>query len=513
MEPEPAGVDRVPTPGAPTWSWSPPAGGRVLAGSEVSARERDDLLGLRRGLLLGWLGFAAFIVADVLVDAYVQPGALGPLACVRGGVLLGLVPPLVRLYRAPPPSARLRRFIDTFSFAWVAAGIGAMAVVFGGFESPYLPGVLLVLILRAALIAEPWRRAMPPVLLTWAAPTLVLLGASAGSPALRAQLSDPGSLAIFGLHLCFFTGAAAFSLLGGNTIWAIRSQLFSARSVGRYRLDRRLGEGAMGEVWLAADTAMKRSVALKFLRPERSEAVSLERFEREARATAMLRHPNTVRVFDYGRTVDGLFYYAMEVLTGGTLAARVRADGALGATEALAILGAAADALAEAHAHGIVHRDIKPENIFLEAPPVAPSGVKLLDFGMAHAGEALGEPTLTATGWIGGTPAYMAPEAIRGERAGPAADVYGLGAVLYFMLTGGPPFDHQNLGALLAAHLSEDVVPPSHKAAGIVPLAVEALCLDCLRRDPSERPSDARAVIGRLRTLDAGPHATDRSQP
>src|SRR5690606_19918974 len=210
---------------------------------------------------------------------------------------------------------------------------------------------------------------------------LTLAFASPLSAELAAQFTDPMALASFVLSQVFLLAAAALVLVGGHMIWALRRQVFETRSLGRYTLKHRLGAGGMGEVWAAHHRALRRDVAVKILKPEtRGEPGAVARFEREVRATAELVHPPTVRVFDYGVTEDGLWYYAMELLDGDDLHALVSREGPLEPARAARLIWQAAKALGEAHARGIVHRDVKPENLFVTRIGGEGEFVKVLDF-------------------------------------------------------------------------------------------------------------------------------------
>ncbi|HEY5961750.1 MAG TPA: serine/threonine-protein kinase, partial [Polyangiaceae bacterium] len=225
------------------------------------------------------------------------------------------------------------------------------------------------------------------------------------------------------------------------------------------------------------------------------------RFEQEVAATTQLTHPNTVRVFDYGVTEDGIWYYAMELLDGMTLKELVLEARHLDVQRALRIAHHVARALAEAHLHGIVHRDIKPENIFITRAGNESDFVKVLDFGIAKFKEFEGADSLTKPGAIFGTPAYMSPEAARGKVVGPASDVYGVGAVLYFMLTGSPPFSGRNPTEVLLAHV-ERCAPNVTETAGItVDTKVEHLVQRCLNKLPEQRYSDATELAEALAVL------------
>jgi eukaryotic-like serine/threonine-protein kinase len=267
---------------------------------------------------------------------------------------------------------------------------------------------------------------------------------------------------------------------------------------GRYRLVGRIGVGGMGEVWEADDTVLGRRVALKVLVQELADdAGATRRFVREARATAKLTHPNVTRVYDFDRD-GGPPYLVMELLEGDTLADRLAA-GPMPPAEAARIGAAVADALDAAHSQGIIHRDIKPSNVLL-----TPAGeVKVMDFGIA----AAADKTHSTTGsGLYGTAAYISPERAAGQAATPASDVYSLGAVLYELLTGRPPFLGDSPVLVVRAHLHERP-RPVRELAPWVPARLADACEAALAKDPAQRPSSAAALAIRLRAASSGPAA------
>jgi serine/threonine-protein kinase len=327
-----------------------------------------------------------------------------------------------------------------------------------------------------------------------------LLGSAFFSPLIAEQLRDPAALTTLLLNVGYVVGTCALLVGGNHIVWSLRQQVFEARNLGRYRLKRRLAAGGMGDVWLAYHPGLKRDVAVKILRPDERErsAMALARFEREVRSTAELMHPNTVRVFDYGMTEDGLWYYVMELLEGETLGDHVARLGPLPPARAVHIVGQAARALGEAHEHGIVHRDVKPENLFLTSLGGEHDFVKVIDFGIAKVQTYDGK--VTDTGSLLGTPAYMAPEMAMGLSADPRSDVYALGAVLYFLLCGKPPFEADNAGALIFAHVNQAVIPPSQNLGRALPGDVEAVALRALAKDPNDRFGTAAELALALST-------------
>lgn len=244
----------------------------------------------------------------------------------------------------------------------------------------------------------------------------------------------------------------------------------------------------MGEVWLAEHGLLKRPCAVKFVRPELAENPSTAaRFAREVQAVTGLNHFNTVRVYDHGRADDGSFYLVMEYLDGPTLEVLVREVSALSPGRAVYLLRQLCGALAEAHAVGLVHRDLKPGNVIVATLGGQHDVAKLLDFGLVQDLSADADARLTRTGTVLGTPAYMSPEQATGETMMDArGDVYSLGAVAFFALSGRPPFQGKTLGQILAAHRSE--VPPSlTHLRPEVPADLAAVVARCLAKEPGER--------------------------
>jgi serine/threonine-protein kinase len=284
-------------------------------------------------------------------------------------------------------------------------------------------------------------------------------------------------------------------------IYGLREQVRAAQQVGQYVLAEKIGEGAMGVVYRARHAMLRRPTAVKLLRPELAGGVALARFEREVQLTATLSHPNTITVFDFGRTPDGTFYYAMELLDGANLEEVVSCTGPLPPERVVHILRQVASALVEAHAAGLVHRDIKPANIFLCAHAGIPDLVKVLDFGIVR---QLHEPAGTLGDRRGiGTPYYISPEGISSpDLVSPRSDLYALGAVGYFLLTGRPLFDATTPIEVWTHHLHSTPVPIAERIDTPVPRELEALLFLCLSKSPDARPASAREVIVALDQID-----------
>jgi len=294
--------------------------------------------------------------------------------------------------------------------------------------------------------------------------------------------------------------SSAVAIIGSRIVYQLSAQAGRAEELGSYRLVAPLGQGGMGEVWRAEHRMLARDAAIKLVRGREGGIPRdlVARFEREAKATAALRSPHTVQLYDFGRSDDGAFYYVMELLDGFTLDRLVERYGPLVPERVVHVLVQACRSLAEAHAAGLVHRDIKPGNIFLCRYGGEADFVKVVDFGLVKDVSTGGATNLTQTGLIAGTPAYMPPEMALGREVDGRADLYALGCVGYFLLTGQPVFDRKTALETLHDHTSTPPVPPSRRVATPVPADLEAVLLDCLAKDPADRPEGARVLEARL---------------
>ena len=315
------------------------------------------------------------------------------------------------------------------------------------------------------------------------------------APPSFAPSSLPASVLAVGLLLSLL---AALGLTAFQTIRRLQERVQAALKLGQYTLVERIGEGGMGVVYKARHTMLRRPTAIKLLPPSLSDEALLQRFEREVQLTSQLTHPNTIAVYDYGRTSDGVLYYVMEYVDGISLDHLVETYGPLEAPRTVAILRQVCGSLAEAHDVGLIHRDIKPANIMLCIRGGLYDFVKVLDFGLV---KELGDGKSVATrpDVIMGTPLYLAPEAILSPQAiGPRSDLYALGCVAHFLLTGAPVFDSHNVVELARHHLETEPLPLSQRTEIPVPERLETLIHDCLAKDPQERPSSAAALLEQL---------------
>jgi serine/threonine-protein kinase len=295
-----------------------------------------------------------------------------------------------------------------------------------------------------------------------------------------------------------------------HTLYGLRKAVSEIRRLGQYTLESKLGEGGMGVVYRASHAMLRRPTAIKLLLPERSGKDALTRFEREVQRTAMLTHPNTVTVFDYGRTTDGVFYYAMELLEGASLDEIVEVDGPQPAERVIHLLEQAAASLAEAHDAHLIHRDVKPGNILVVDRAGISDLVKVLDFGLVKdvgyeaRGEATTDAALTKADAITGTPLYLAPETVTApETVDARTDLYALGAVGYWLLTGTHVFGGSSILEVCAHHLHTPPEPPSKRLGAAVPADLEAVLLACLAKRPEDRPASAHVLRERLRACAA----------
>jgi eukaryotic-like serine/threonine-protein kinase len=303
---------------------------------------------------------------------------------------------------------------------------------------------------------------------------------------------------------------AALAVLPANVIRGLGRQVRKARELGSYQLLDRIGSGGMGEVYRARHRLLARPAAVKLISPaalagstSEENRVMIERFRREAEAAANLRSPHTIELYDYGVSEDGTFYYVMELLDGIDLQDLVQRHNTVPAERVLHILAQACDSLGEAHLAGLVHRDVKPSNILVCRMGLKVDYVKILDFGLVKhdAKSAEKQLDLTTAGSVSGTPAFMAPESISGMAdVGPQADVYALGCVAYWLLTGQTVFTAANPTMMMMQHVQAAPVPPSLKAPKPVPRDLEELIMRCLRKDPVERPADAAELATLLST-------------
>jgi serine/threonine-protein kinase len=304
------------------------------------------------------------------------------------------------------------------------------------------------------------------------------------------------------ITVMWWTMTVGLAALASRVIHRLRKEVSDIQSLGQYNLERKLGEGAMGVVYEAKHGMLKRPTAIKLLRPEIKDSEALDRFRREVQLTAKLTHPNTVTIFDYGRTPDGVFYYAMELLSGATLTEVVKAGGPQPVERVVRILRDAALALNEAHDVGLIHRDIKPSNIMLARQGGVPDVTKVLDFGLVKNLGKVDDLEKTNTLSIKGTPHYLSPEAINDPQGIDArTDLYALGAVGYYLLAGQHVFDGKTIMEVCLHHMHTKPKPLSEVSPIEVPPELEALIMSCLEKSQVDRPANGQELADALDRL------------
>ncbi len=468
------------------------------SGPQLTVETRNVLRSrLRTVAVLLFIGFAAFLVWCLahLGDERAWM-SFGPLVYMHVGVtaLLGLL--AWKLCAKCDLSLPYLRVAEALVFGVPAAFfvlLNSRQLYFSATlsEHAHVPmvigGWLLLMFTYALFVPNTWQRAAVVLGLLAVAPIIVIAVAYWRIAPLDALMNSAAYSGYFTEQILMMSLAAMTSIFGVYSIHALRHEAFVAKQLGQYRLKNLLGSGGMGEVYLAEHQMMKRPCAIKLIRPERAgDPQVLARFEREVRATAKLSHWNSVDIYDYGRTDDGTFYYVMEFLPGHNLSELVDGHGPLPAARLVYLIRQVCDALAEAHGHGLIHRDIKPANIFCAYRGGVFDVAKLLDFGLAKPLAERRDVELTQEGSITGSPLFMSPEQATSDEVDCRSDIYSLGAVMYFMATGRPPFHHESPLKVMIAHASEDPEPPRYLNAEI-PAELEEVILRSLEKRPVDR--------------------------
>ncbi len=351
-----------------------------------------------------------------------------------------------------------------------------------------------LMLIYGMLIPNTWQRAATMVIPIGLLAVAVPYGLSRQFPALAELTASRFGIEQITNDAIMLSIGAALSIYGTHLIHSLRVEVHEAKRMGQYILGERLGGGGMGEVYRAEHRLMRRPCALKLIRPEKArDARSLARFEREVRAMSRLSHWNTVEIYDYGHSEDGTFYYVMEYLKGPSLNELVQRHGPLPPGRVIYLLRQACDALSEAHGAGLVHRDLKPANIVVAECGGRYDVVKLLDFGLVTPLAEDPPPDIETTldGIVTGSPLYMSPEQASGDRRPDGrSDLYSLGAVGYYLITGRPPFEGPSPLSVMMAHARDPVTPPSRIQSG-VPRDLEAVLLHCMAKEPADRYPDA----------------------
>ncbi len=368
-----------------------------------------------------------------------------------------------------------------------------------------LSWVAVWVVLFTVVVPTTPRRALVTALASLSSvPVIIGLMMATGYTSLRVEP------ALFFIGLVFpYLLVAGMAYVGARVVYQLGTEVKRARELGSYRLEEKLGEGGMGEVWRARHLMLARPAAIKLIRRAEGDAragVSDEaarRFEREAQVIARLRSPHTVELFDFGRSEDGAFYYVMELLDGLDADSLVRRFGPIPSERAIYLLRQVCHSLSEAQSCGLVHRDIKPANIFLCRYGEEYDFVKVLDFGIVGSVRNAADPaaTQTAEHKVRGTPAFIAPEQAMGAAVDGRADIYATGCLAYWFLTGQLVFTGETPMALLMHHAKTMPARPSTRTDRPIPRALDELVLSCLAKDPGDRPQTARELSLRLAEL------------
>lgn len=312
----------------------------------------------------------------------------------------------------------------------------------------------------------------------------------------------------FGLTFPYLL-VAVMAYIGSRVVYSLGREVTRARELGGYRLVERLGVGGMGEVWRAQHYLLARPAAIKLIRPEflgtdaDHHRQLQERFGREAQATASMRSPHTIALYDFGLANDGTFYYVMELLDGFDLETLVQRFGPVSAQRAISLLIQVCDSLGEAHGEGLIHRDIKPANIYACRYGREVDFVKVLDFGMVKSQRTVEDADTKITGdhAVFGTPAFMAPEQVLGRPVDARSDLYAVGCLAYWLLTGQLVFTGRNAMETMMQHAQAAPVAPSARTEMDVPAALDDLIVSCLAKNPNDRPSSADELASALASI------------
>lgn len=467
--------------------------------------ELQDLLGgrLRSAALVQFAGFAVFLIWHLFL---LDRSSSVQLALFVGHIVNTFVLGLIGIWltRRPQLSMGALRFVELVTFGLPVVFFAMLQherdmIVATNYD--YSPGVspvwMISIYTYALFIPNTWKRAAIVIGMISAVPLITAcITAMTDVDARNLFTSEPHVIVEMLLMLVL---AAVGATWGVHSINSLRAQFYEARQLGQYRLKRLIGSGGMGDVYLAEHQLMKRPCAIKVIRPEKAgDPKVLARFEREVQATAKLSHWNSIDIFDYGRAEDGTFYYVMEYLPGMNLSELVKRFGPMPASRVIHLVRQACDALQEAHMLGLLHRDLKPANIFSAIRGGFYDVSKLLDFGLAKPLTATDDSVLTQEGSITGSPLYMSPEQATGDyEPDVRSDIYSMGGVLYFLLTGRPPFDSDKPLKVLVAHAHE-TPPPLSSIRDDVPPDLEAVVMRCLLKSPDERFQTAAELAAAL---------------
>ena len=464
-------------------------------------RQASHRLGIMCAVIAG-LWAAELLLAHVIMPA---PVAMPDTAILRLFDRMGAINLVASLglFWYSRRGSRNPRFLLNLGLAYEVLIALSIGVLDWAYNPPMgVSWIAIIILLFSAIIPSTPRKTLATALLAASMdPVAALIWKAAGQeiPGVEYVLINAVPN-----YLC-----AAIAPLISHIITGLGREVRKAREMGSYVLGDLIGAGGMGEVWQATHRFLARPAAIKLIKPDvlgamtkQQGAVLAERFRREARAAANLRSPHTIQLYDFGLASDGTFYYVMELLNGMDLQTLVSKHGPLPPARVIYLLQQACESLAEAHDRGLVHRDIKPANIQVCRMGHYFDYVKVLDFGLVKTQSSTSEreldPQLTAPNTVTGTPAYLSPESALGGPVDRRTDIYALGCVAYWMLTGRYVFTGDGAMQIVARHVSSAPVPPSRHSTFDISPALDELILACLRKTPSERPATARELCDRL---------------
>jgi hypothetical protein len=465
-------------------------------------RERLALVG--KTLFLVSFGFYLFLLASMVlvggapfVAVVMDPVAVGHLAASSTMGLLWLLASRARFSRRSLGS------LDAISIVVACGFLSIMTINDEGQILQVLLALTVTVMIRAILVPSRPGRTMVLSALAFL-PTVVVCIARHDPMALLPGFTADYQKQYMTLNTVLWSVlGTTLATITSRVTYGLRRQVAEANELGQYVLEEKIGGGGMGEVWRARHRLLIRPAAIKLIRPQMSgdPELLLRRFEREARATAALKSPHTVQLYDFGATEDGRLYYVMELLDGLDLDTLVRQYGPLPAERVVHILRQVCSSLQDAHGNGLVHRDIKPANVVVSRAGTTFDFAKVLDFGLVKLESAAKDDavTLTAEGSASGTPAFMAPETVLGVAdTDHRVDLYALGCVGYWMLTGKLVFEGRNAVEVMFHHAHTRPPRPSTRSELPIPAPLEDLVMECLEKDPARRPASAEAVSTRL---------------
>jgi serine/threonine-protein kinase len=466
------------------------------------------------GKVVFWLSFGFFTVFNGML---LGAGGLAilPALVTRANIwhLLSssLMAGLWVLTRVRPWSLRTLGILDACSVLLPGVGLALMAAQPD--QQQLMAGLFaltVTLIARAVLIPSTAKRTL--LLSAVASLPLIIVSIVFHEPAPQPGFSTTFLHAMITVNAVLWLNiAVTLSTVTSRTIYGLRQQVRAASEIGQYTLEEKIGRGGMGEVWRARHRMLIRPAAVKLITPSelgssegRDPDLRLRRFEREARATAGLKSPHTVQLYDFGVSDDGTFYYVMELLDGMDLDTLVDRFGPVSPERAVHLLLQVCASLDDAHENGLVHRDIKPANLVVSRIGSAWDFVKVLDFGLVKldaARQSDQSVLLSADDNLSGTPGFIAPEVVLGTSSDHRVDIYGVGCVAYWLVTGKLVFEGPSAIKVMSDHLHTSPTPPSTRAPAPLPAELDALILECLAKDPSQRPPSARELQARLQAI------------